>query len=129
METTNAAYDLHSLSSAFKQSLISPVVTLVLHLYFGYFPPLIVGSVLAPLTVLTSELSRIHLASLFSSAPPAKDLKRPWRAKGLMSQFKELKKDVMKELKEAGGKEGGSGGGQAGSRKSKKNENRRKIGK
>ena len=127
METTNAAYDLHILSTAFKQSLISPVVTLVLHLYFGYFPPLIVGSILAPLSTLTSELSRIHLLSLVSSAPPAKELRRPWRAKGLMSQFKEMKREVMKELNEGKGKEQGGGG--VGSRKNKKNENRRKIGK
>jgi len=128
VELTHQAYDLHQLQSAFKQSLISPVVTLVLHLYFGYFPPLIVGSVLAPLTVATSELGRLHLGSLFTSAAPAKELNRPWRAKGLMTQFKEMKKEVMKELNEVKGEKGATAG-QTGSRKNKKAENRRKIGK
>ena len=114
-------YDLLKLSADFKQSAISPVVTLLLHLYMGYFPPLVIGAVLAPLTVLTSPLARLHLLSLFTSAPPAKDLKRPWRAKGIMSQYKELKREVMKELND--GKEA------SGSRKNKKDANRRRVGK
>jgi Phosphate transport (Pho88) len=122
VETTNKAYDELKLRQQVKQGLITPIIVLVLHLYFGFFPPIIIQSVLTVANTLTTELSRLHLLTLLSSSPPAKDLKRPWRVKGMLGQFREMKKEVMKELNE--GKEGGTG-----SRKNKKNENRRKGGK
>jgi len=127
VETNNRDYDLMKLKSLIPQSLITPCIIIILHLYWGYYPPLLIQAILPTVTVLSSELSYIHFLSLFSSSMANhKELKRPWRTKGLVTQFREMKREVMKELNE--GKKGGTGTGGA-ARRNKKTENRMKLAK
>jgi len=124
--STHYEYDMTKLQSALKQSVLGFFIVLGLHWYMGSISPLVVQSVMAVSGSLTSELAKLHLWSMVArSVSGWKELQRPWRVKGLMSQFKDMKREVMKELND--GKEGTTSG--SGSRKNKKDENRRKIGK
>ena len=121
--STHFEYDMAKLQAALKQSVLGFFIVLGLHWYMHSISPLVVQSVMALSGSLTSELAKLHLWTLVAASVGGwKELQRPWRVKGLMSQFKDMKKEVMKELND--GKEGGSG-----SRKNKRDENRRKIGK
>jgi len=126
--STHYEYDMTKLQSALKQSVMGFFIVLTLHWYMGSISPLVVQSVMAVSGSATSELAKLHLWTMLSSSVGGwKELQRPWRVKGLMSQFKEMKREVMKELND--GKEGTAAGGGSGSRKNKRDENRRKIGK
>ena len=122
--STHHEYDMAKLQAALKQSVMSFFIVLGLHWYMQSVSPLVVQSAMAVMGALSSELAKLHLWTLAKgSVAQWKELQRPWRVKGLLSQFKEMKKEVMKELDD------GKGGGGSGSRKSKRDENRRKIGK
>lgn len=122
--STHYDYDMAKLQSALKQSVLGFFIVLALHWYMHSISPLVVQSVMALTGSLTSELAKLHLWSAVAGGVAGwKELQRPWRVKGLLTQFKEVKKEVMKEIND--GKEAGG----SGSRKNKKDENRRKIGK
>ncbi len=69
-----------------------------------------------PFAIYNTELFRIYV--LGESAHANKDLKRPWKAASAMKSFKELKREVQREM---------GGDNTKASRKNKKQENLQKT--
>jgi hypothetical protein len=74
------------------QSTITPLcITLALHAWKNFMPPLILQSVIPVAGIMGSQLAKIHLLG----ANAAKgDLKRPWKASSPFAAFKDLGKEV-----------------------------------
>lgn len=124
IDTTVFEYDMAKWTQSTSPILMSQIIVFGIHLYTGFVLPLIMQSFLPLVGAATSELARIYLwGSIVPSTvtPLPKDLRRPWHAAGMMSQFKQLKKEVMQQLND--GKDGSS------SRRNKKDENRKRMGK
>jgi len=115
-DQSHRQYDLEHLGSQALQVAVSFGVAAVLHLYFGYFPPIVLQTAMIPLSLMNTELVWLHL--FCRSEKTSKELKRPWEDNqptwGRM--FKDLKKEMMQQM--------GKGGG---ARKNKRNENRRAV--
>jgi len=113
MTLTHREYDLYKLRTVLKTAMTAAAVTLALHYWKGFMPPLVLQSMLAPAGVLNSELAQIHL---FGKNPAKlKELKRPWKPKSALSGLADLKKEVQATMN--AGQEGKQ-------RKNKKNENK-----
>jgi hypothetical protein len=106
-------YDMQKLRSAFQAALTPMAMVLLLHLWKGFMPPLVLQAVMPLSAILSSEIGRIHL---FSQAPRG-ELKRPFKVKSMWDNFKDLKKELQQGLKD----DGKSG------RKNKKAENMKKA--
>ena len=76
--TTVHSYDLGQLRAAWKAQLMGVGMMAVMHLYFGYKPPLLIQSIIPLKGALEGNLAKIHL---FGS-PAVGELKRPWKAAG-----------------------------------------------
>jgi hypothetical protein len=111
-------YDLGKLRTLAQSSFTTMAITVALHAWKGFMPPLILQSVLPLAGLLQSELARIHLFGQVATASSHKDLKRPWKPKSALSAFTELKKE-MKSI--------AAPDAAAGARKNKKDENRKKA--
>jgi len=86
-----SSYDLVQLRKL-AQSTITPLcITLALHTWKGFMPPLILQSIIPVAGIMGSQLAKIHLLG----ANAAKgDLKRPWKASSPFAAFKDLGKEV-----------------------------------
>ncbi|KAG0638041.1 inorganic phosphate transporter Pho88 [Tuber brumale] len=78
--TTIAAYDRDQLKAAFKSLLMGVGMMGVMHLYMKYTNPLLVQSIIPLKTAIESKLVQIHILG----KPAIGDLKRPWKAGGMM---------------------------------------------
>lgn len=115
-EMTVEEYDMTKLKASASALSSTLFITLLLHLWKGFMPPLIFQAVMQPFSLYSSELFRIHI--LGQTGTSHKELKRPWKGNqsGLAAQWKQLKKDMEQEM----------GRDVKPSRKNKKDENARK---
>ncbi|TGZ77028.1 inorganic phosphate transport PHO88 [Ascodesmis nigricans] len=97
--TTVREYDQSQLKTSYKSVLMGVGMMAVMHLYFKYTNPLLVQSILPLKGALESKLVQIHVFG----KPAIGDLKRPFKAAGLMSAMNggaEVKTD-KKSLEQA----------------------------
>lgn len=116
VETTNQHYDLLQLRQLLKPCIMTPIIVTLLHLYWGFVPPLILQSLMNVATISTSELFRIYVLGASD-----KSVQRPFKpAPGFGKMFRELKKEMANASGQMEGKN---------ERKNKKLENKKKVGK
>jgi len=77
-------YDRKQLGQLMSNSVVSAVMTLLLHLKFGFVPPLFFQAVFVPLNVIQSPLSQIHLLGRSDNLAP---LLRPWKPVSISSSL------------------------------------------
>lgn len=118
MQITIREHDLTRLRSVASGAITPLAITLALHLWKGFMPPIILQSVMALAGVLGSELAKIHLFG--QSEKTNKDLKRPWKAKSPFAAFADLKKEMRQTMSASDAKP---------ARKNKKAENKMSLGK
>ena len=90
---THKEYDLLKLQALLKQTLTTMCITVGLHVWKGFMPPLVLQSVLGMATLLSNELCSIHLFGQTVKSNPA--LKRPFKPK---SMFDSLKKEMAQTM-------------------------------
>jgi hypothetical protein len=91
VSVTHKEYDLVQLRKII-QSVLTPLcVTLALHSWKGYMPPLVLQSVIPVAGIMGSQLAKIHLLGGNASKG---ELKRPWKSGSPFAAFKELGKEV-----------------------------------
>lgn len=78
--TTVKAYDLGKLREAYKAQLMGVGMMAVMHIYFGYKPPLLIQSIIPLKGAFEGNLVKIHLLGQSATG----DLQRPWKAAGGM---------------------------------------------
>lgn len=78
--TTIHAYDTSQLKAAFKSQLMGVGMMAVMHIYFKYTNPLLIQSIIPLKGALESNLVKVHVFG----KPASGDLKRPWKAGGMM---------------------------------------------
>jgi hypothetical protein len=81
VEETAAEHDSKKLIALVKQTLQGTAITLGIHLYWGFMPPLIIQAVTPITRLLDNQLVKIHLLG-------ATDVKRPFREEpGFMAKL------------------------------------------
>ena len=96
--TTIYSYDSSQLASLFKTQLMGVGMMGVMHLYFKFTNPLLVQSIIPLKGAFEGNLAKIYLFG----KPAIGDLKRPWKAGGMMAMggAGEIKSD-KKSIEEA----------------------------
>ncbi|KAI5787310.1 inorganic phosphate transporter Pho88 [Geopyxis carbonaria] len=96
--TTVSEYDNTQLKAAFKSVLMGVGMMGVMHIYFKYTNPLLIQSIIPVKGAIESKLVQIHVFG----KPATGDLKRPWKAAGMMGGMGggEIKTD-KKSIEEA----------------------------
>ncbi|KAH9807304.1 inorganic phosphate transporter Pho88 [Melampsora americana] len=94
--TTNRAYDLEQASTGLRGVLMGVAMMIFLHLYMKYDAPLFLQSLMPLKAVYESKVVQIHLLG----RPATGDLKRPFKAGGMMGAATDAKTDA-KSIKEA----------------------------
>lgn len=118
LQMTIKEHDLTRLRSLASGVLTSLAITLALHLWKNFMPPIILQSVMSLAGVLGSELAKLHLFG--QSEKTNKDLKRPWKPKSPFAAFADLKKEMRQTMSASDAKPG---------RKNKKAENKMAVSK
>ena len=101
IETTVKEYDQSQLKSAMSQWVLSLVIILVMHGYFGYIRPLTLQVVLGIKTVLSGPLAQIHILGKDATGSLSRPFKvaSPFGMDQPQPTEKEEKAKAKKELK------------------------------
>ena len=102
--TTIHAYDLQQLRAQYKSQLMGVGMMAVMHLYFKYTNPLLIQSIIPLKGALEGNLVKIHLLG----QPASGELKRPFKAGGMMGGFQADAKGDKKSVETA--ERAGTGG-------------------
>lgn len=95
--TTISQYDENQLRSLYRSQLTGMAMIGFMHLYMKYTNPLFIQSIMPLLSAMDGNLVKIHVWGEAASG----DLKRPWKAQGMMGAAGGEVKSDKKSIEEA----------------------------
>lgn len=95
--TTVHAYDKQQLRALYKSQLMGVGMMAVMHLYMKYTNPLLIQSIIPLKGAFEGNLVKVHLLG----KPATGDLRRPWKAAGIMGMGASEIKTDRKSIEEA----------------------------